>query len=87
MYSYTYSLAGNAYLSISANNFGKTSPENYTPVAINVASTGNGNVLMYLMSANSIETASVLDLYNRATSTVNATAVIWVLYMRTYARV
>ena len=82
-YTYTYSLAANTTLNITANDFGISAPSGYTAVAVRYFSSGSGSVMVRTASAGSTGTNTAMSVRNvTGTAVSDAIAYLTVLYMR-----
>ena len=82
-YSYAYSnLAAGGALSITANNFGATTPSGYLPLAVRRATTGSNWCYITGMLADGTGTGTMLAIHNVGTVAISGTATIRVAYIR-----
>lgn len=82
-YSYQYSnLAAGGALSITANNFGATTPSGYLPLAVRRATTGSNWCYITGMLADGTGTGTMLAIHNVGTVAISGTATIRVAYIR-----
>lgn len=80
-YSYAYSnLAAGGALSITAKNFGATTPSGYLPLAVRRATTGSNWCYITGMLADG--TGTMLSIHNVGTVAMSGTATIRVAYIR-----
>lgn len=82
-YSYAYSnLAAGGALSITANNFGASTPSGYIPLAVRRATTGSNWCYITGMLADGTGTSTMLSIHNVGTVAISGTATIRVAYIR-----
>ena len=82
-YSYAYSnLAAGGALSITANNFGATTPSGYLPLAVRRATTGSNWCYITGMLADGTGSNTMLAIHNVGTVAISGTATIRVAYIR-----
>lgn len=81
-YSYQYQVASGGALSITANNFGATTPAGYLPLAVRRATTGSNWCYITAMLADGTGTGTMLAIHNVGTATISGTATIRVAYIR-----
>lgn len=82
-YSYAYSnLAAGGALSITANNFGATTPSGYLPLAVRRATTGSNWCYITGMLADGTGAGTMLAIHNVGTVAISGTATIRVAYIR-----
>lgn len=82
-YSYQYSnLAAGGALSITANNFGATTPSGYLPLAVRRATTGSNWCYITSIRADGRDTGTMLAIHNVGAVAISGTASIRVTYIR-----
>jgi len=83
-YTYAYTIAASSRLDITVSNFNISTPSGYTPFGFSYINTGSQHVFPVTISPNATASSSnILTLKNTATTSVNATATIRVLYIKT----
>lgn len=83
--SYSYTLAGNSYMNITAGNLGLSEQSGYIPIGVDsfdVDESRKGVVLTGLQLTNLASTAGVLTIRNTKSAQAKSKAVIAVVFMR-----
>jgi len=82
IYSYSYSISADNYITINAEDFGLTTPAGYTPVATVRASSGKGAVSLRLFNPLVTGANPAMGLRNNSSSTQTGSATLGILYAR-----
>ena len=81
-YTASYTVGGNASASITADDFGVTTPVGYTPIGISDFASQNVNVPVRGIYGRATGTSTMMALRNIVSTSVTATAYITILYIK-----
>ena len=81
-YTVSYTAGGNASISLTADDFGATTPIGYSPIGASDFATQNVNVAVRGIYGKATGTASMMLMRNVSSSSVTATAYITILYVK-----
>ena len=83
-YTYSYTVAANAAISITANDFGMSTPSGYSVVAVRTWDASNSTMNVYRIIPNATGSGNVISMRNTTNSQQTGTFSIVVLYVKTY---
>lgn len=81
-YTVSYTTGGNASISITADDFGATTPSGYSPIGITDFASQSVNVVVRGIYGKASGTNTMMSLRNLSSSSVTATAYITILYIK-----
>ena len=82
-YSKTYTASGSAYVTLTADDFGVSTPSGYVPVAITQFSTGTSVVFPVYINCQATGTTEIMNLKNTSTSSASSkTASLTIFYIQ-----
>lgn len=85
-YSYSYTVAANSNINLTATNFGESTPDGYEPFSFANVTTGNVGVVIRSMQPRLPSgSTALLSLRNETSASVTASATIQMIYVKTGA--